>query len=126
MRRTRWRLAVIAALLLVRPVRAGAPFGADDPGCVPDGKTEEKCGDGAGKALAKLVSSVLACHVKQAAAAFKAATFDEAACEQTDATKSAHAKFEAALGKLATACAGTPIVTDVDATATTLRADAPA
>jgi len=128
MRRTRWGFAVLAALLLVRPVRAGAPFGADDPGCVPDGKTEEKCGDGAGKALAKLVSSVFACHVKQAGAAFKqeAATFDEEACEQTDATKSARAKFEAALAKLATPCTGTSIVAGVDAVASTLLADAPA
>ena len=128
MRRTRWGFAVLAALLLVRPVRAGAPFDADDPGCVPDGKAAEKCGDSAGKALAKLVSSVLACHVKQAAAAFKqeAATFDEEACEQTDPTKSARAKFEAALAKLSTPCTGTSIVAEVDAVASMLLADAPA
>src|SRR5215469_7725049 len=99
--RARWGLAVIAALLLVRPVRAGAPFGGDDQGCVPDGNMAERCGDGAGKALAKLVSSVLGCHVKLASAAFKQAKFDEEACERTDPTRSAHAKFEAALAKLA-------------------------
>jgi len=71
MQRPGWLAAALTALLVdPSAIRAGAPFGGDDPGCVPDAKTAARCADAAGKALAKLVGSVVACHVKQAEAAF--------------------------------------------------------
>jgi hypothetical protein len=42
------------------------PFGGDDPWCVADAKAAASCAVGAGKALAKLVGSVVAFHVQQA------------------------------------------------------------
>src|SRR5215470_15926095 len=122
------RMVVALAVLLVAPplARAGAPFDADDPGCVPDTKAAARCGDAAGKALAKLVASVLACHAKEANAAFKSTQFDEEACERTDSSSSARAKFEAALAKLAVPCSGSSILSAADAIASNLLADAPA
>jgi hypothetical protein len=84
-----------------------------------------RCGDAAGKALAKLIGSVVACHTKQADAAFKHATFDEEACERTDGAKSARARFEASLAKLAAFCSGPTIPSAADALGTDLLADAP-
>jgi hypothetical protein len=126
MRRSGWLVAPLAALLVAPwAIRAGGPFGGDDPGCIPDSKTAARCADGAGKALAKLIGSVVACHTKLANAAFKQAPFDEEACEQTDAKKSAHARFEASLAKLA-ACSDTPVLSAADAVARDLLAAAPA
>lgn len=127
MQRARWvGLALAALLVMPSAIRAGAPFGGDDPGCLPDTKTAAQCADGAGKALAKLLGSVVGCHVKQADAAFKNTTFDEEACERTDGTKSARAKFEASLAKLSSLCSGTSIIAAADAIASDLLADAPA
>src|SRR6266852_3987658 len=127
MQRPGWLAAALTALLVdPSAIRAGMPFGGDDPRCVPDAKTAAHCADGAGKALAKLVGSVVACHVKQADAAVKHAAFDEEACERTDGAKSARAKFEASLAKLATPCSGTPILSAADAIASDLLADGPA
>jgi hypothetical protein len=107
-------------------MRAGAPFGGDDPGCVPDGKPVAHCSDGAGKALAKLIGAVMGCHMKQATSAAKQVTFDEEACEQTDSVNSAHAKFEASLAKLTLVCGGTSVLSATDAIGTALLADSPA
>jgi hypothetical protein len=118
--------ALLVLLALPSPAPAGVPFGGDDPGCLPDGKPAAQCADGATKALAKLVASVVTCHRKQADAQFKHASFDEEACEQTDPAKSAGAKFDASLAKLAARCPGTPIVATAGAVAGDLLADAPA
>ncbi len=127
MRRSCWLVAALAAVLVAPSVtRAGLPFGGDDPGCVPDGTTAAKCAAAAGKALARLFGAVVACHAKLADAAFNHTTFDEEACEQTDGTSSAHARFKASLAKLAAPCADTPILSAADAIATALLADAPA
>jgi len=123
MHRSRWLVAALAALLVAASaIRAGVPFGGDDPGCVPDAKTPAHCSAAAAKAVAKLVGSVVACHAKQAAAAFKHASFDEETCEQTDA----RAKFEASLAKVTALCSDTPILSAADAIAGDLLADAPA
>jgi hypothetical protein len=62
------------------------------------------CGHKVADALTRLIAAVTKCHVKQADSAFRGKSFDEEACEQNDATKSAKAKFDAAIAKLASSC----------------------
>jgi hypothetical protein len=87
------------------PPGRGQPLGGDQPGCVPDTKEHLNCAAGIAKALTKFVGAVTKCHAKQATTAFKVATgrtdtFDEEVCEELDASKSAKAKFDIALGNL--------------------------
>src|SRR5205823_459291 len=99
-----------------------APFGGDDPGCVPDSKDHLKCSDGAYKAFIKAYQAVIKCHTKQADAAQKGAPADDEACETSGAGKSAKEKLDAALAKLATLCTGTSVLANVATLETTLFA----
>lgn len=126
-------MALTVLALTAAPTRAlgpGQPFGGDDTGCVPSNKNLATCSGTAVKAFAKLVGSVITCHIKQADIAFKVhnggtGTFDEDACEDTDPVKSAKAKFDAALTKLdgTGLCAGTPVIANAQALEAVLLAD---
>jgi len=91
---------VLSALCLVaaRPVHAYN-------GCTPASSTADKCEGKVATAFSKLIGAVIKCHIKQADSVFKAKSFDEEACEQTDAVKSAQAKFDKSITKLAATCA---------------------
>jgi len=95
--------AMVAACLAATGVPAQTPFGGDDSGCVPDTKDHLACSNGIAKAFGKLVGGVDKCHIKQAVAAFKGTPVDDETCE-TGVSKSAKAKFDAAVAKLAPKC----------------------
>jgi hypothetical protein len=86
-----------------------APFGGDDPGCVPGSKSTLKCGDAIGKAIGKAAAAVIKCHKKQADDRFKAVPDTttgpaEDACSENKAGKSAKEKLDAAIGKVTAFC----------------------
>jgi hypothetical protein len=78
---------------------SGTPFGGDDSGNVPSGKTTLKCADGAYKNISKQLGGIVKCHITQVDSLFKGKTFDEESCEGAVTTKAG-----AANGKL-TGCA---------------------
>ena len=84
-------------LLVARP--AGAYTG-----CPPDTANASKCEGAVAKAFAKLIGAVVTCHAKQAQAALRGKPFDEDACEDGASAKSAKAKFDAQIAKLAPTC----------------------
>ena len=97
-------LAGVVALsffFVVAPTRAQpqAPFGGDDPGCVPDTKAHLTCSNTVVNGFAQLITSVAQCHRNQADAAFFHTTFDEATC-----TNNARAAFEATVAGVAAKC----------------------
>src|SRR2546426_5433468 len=77
----------VCLFLVVAAIRAQAPFGADDSGCVPDSKGHLKCSNSIAKAFGKLIKSVAKCHIRQANAAFGGSSFDEEGCELAAKTK---------------------------------------
>ncbi len=91
---------VLSALCLVaaRPVHAYN-------GCTPSSSIADKCEGKVATQFSKLIGAVIKCHIKLADAIFKAKPFDEEACEETDVLKSAKAKFDKAISKLAVTCA---------------------
>src|SRR6266566_3469162 len=92
-------VAAVSLFLVVAPTRAQAPFGGDDPGCVPDTKAHLTCSNTVVNGFAQLISSVAQCHRNQADAAFFGTTFDEATC-----TNNARAAFEATVAGVAAKC----------------------
>jgi len=105
---------VIGSVLLTGGLAsAGAPFGGDDPGCVPDTKDALKCSDGAAKAFLKAYQAVIKCHIKQADGVQKSKPADDETCETSNGGKSAKEKLDAALAKLATVCTGTNVLVNV-------------
>jgi len=76
----------------------------DDAGCVPADKNNSKCSDSLVKAFGKAVASVIKCHKKQADSVFASKSFDEEACETANDGKSAKAKLDAAIAKVAPLC----------------------
>jgi hypothetical protein len=64
---------------------SGAFIGDDDTGHVPNGDNGLKCALTVDKAVIKLVGAVIKCHDKMNKSFFKAADFDEEACEVTNA-----------------------------------------
>ncbi len=86
-------------------MRAAGDVSAAGAGCLPSTKTLKKCEATITKAFGTLIANVIACHTRQADAAFstqrgKANQFDEEACEETDPKTSALAKFDAVLAKV--------------------------
>ena len=83
----------------------GDPFGGSETGCIPSDKAGLTCGKTLTGAFAKLVASVLKCHVSQVKGAYKAGAsspaFDgaEEAC-----TTAAKVKFDASLAKASASC----------------------
>ena len=75
-------------------------LGGDDMGFVPPDANTLKCEAGVAKNVSKLRSCIGKCHIKAAAAAFNAETFDEEACETADPAKSCRAKYDAKQAKL--------------------------
>lgn len=63
---------------------SGAFIGDDDEGSVPNTAENLKCATTVDKALIKLVASAIKCHDKMNKSFFKAADFDEEACEETN------------------------------------------
>jgi hypothetical protein len=63
------------------------PFGSDDNGLLTCNKTASKCEQKVSGAVSKLAAGILKCQSKQASAGFKAAAFDEDACEAAAITK---------------------------------------
>lgn len=74
---------------------AGVPFGGDDTGFVPPGKTTAKCENAVASKVAKLLAKTNNCVRKGAKAAFKAKAFDQDAC-----VAAARAAFDKAVAKL--------------------------
>jgi hypothetical protein len=113
----------------VAPAFAGAPFGGDDTGCVPDDKFELVCGKIVAYALGKLDANVIKCHLVQAGHAFQAGHsstgFDNAEenCTLGNPTQSAKARFDAYMAKASAYCAPA-VVTSANARRDTLLADA--
>ena len=65
---------------------------------------------------------MIKCHIKQADATFKGTPADDETCETGDPAKSAKAKLDAAMAKLATVCSGTAIPGNVTMLESTLFA----
>jgi hypothetical protein len=79
------------------------PTSTPNPGFVPPVKDTSKCEDGVAKSLSKLAMCIRKCHVKQADALVKGATFDEEACEEgAGLPLSCRAKYDAASAKIGT------------------------
>jgi hypothetical protein len=89
---------------------AGTPFGSDDNGNVPSGKTTLKCADGAYKNIAKQLGGIVKCHQKQVDSFFKGKTFDEETCEGTATSKAsaANTKLTGCAPCLSSALSGLP------------------
>src|SRR2546427_1718151 len=92
-------VVVVSLFLVVAAIRAQAPFGGDDSGCVPDSKDHLKCSNSIAKGFGKLIKSVAKCHIKQASAAFKGSPADDETCENAAKTK-----FDATVAKVASLC----------------------
>ena len=73
-------------------------------GCPPASRDADKCETGIAKAVGKFVSAVVKCHTKQADGAFKQKPADDEDCESAAPDKSAKAKLDAAVAKVADAC----------------------
>ncbi|MFN8544774.1 MAG: hypothetical protein U0807_11325 [Candidatus Binatia bacterium] len=75
--------ALLVLLLLPAAARAGAAFGGDDAGFVPNTDLERRC---QGKLIANLGNLAVCatkCHTRMATAAFQVEPFAEAVCEAT-------------------------------------------
>jgi hypothetical protein len=109
--------SIALACLVAAPAWAapGDPFGGDDTGCAPTTSQGLSCARKAHILLAKLKRSVLGCHLTQAGLAFKAGEGQpgfsnaEENCEIGPSEKSAKAKFDAIMAKLAFACDATVV-----------------
>lgn len=88
-------LGVVLAVSAPAVAGPGNPLGGDDAGCQPADSAHAKCAGTIGKAFAKTARSGVACHVKQASAAAKGTTYDQAAC-----TARLRTKFDTVVGKL--------------------------
>jgi hypothetical protein len=88
----------------------GTPFGGDDSGNVPSGKTTLKCADGAYKNVSKQLGGIVKCHSAQVDSLFKGKTFDEESCEGGVTTKAgaANGKLTGCASCLAGALGGLP------------------
>jgi len=86
------KIAVVAlgATLVVGGVAlSGTPFGGDDTGTIPSDSPKgpvTKCENGVGKAVAKLVGSIIKCHASRASGKFADDTAEDG-CESTAKTK---------------------------------------
>lgn len=84
----------------------GDPFGGNETGCIPSDKAGLACGKTLTGAYAKLVASVIKCHLSQVKGAYKAGasspTFDSA---EEACTAAAKTKFDASLVKAGASCA---------------------
>jgi hypothetical protein len=98
MKRTLLIASSALCLVAARPVHAYN-------GCTPAGIVADKCEGNVAKAFSKMIGAIIKCHIKQADAVFKSKAFDEEACEETDTLKSAKAKFDKTITKLAATCA---------------------
>lgn len=126
----RWILgAAVGVCLAASPALAGAPFGGDDSGCIPDDKLGLGCGRIVTAALGKLGSNVIKCHLTQEGHAFQAGHsstgFDNAEenCSVGNPSNSAKARFDAYMAKASAYCAA-GVVTAANARRDTLLADA--
>jgi hypothetical protein len=102
------RLAIALGLCLLGASLAHAQ-------CAPSSQDQLKCQDKLAKALGKLAATVIKCHVKQADNAFKSTPVDDEACEETDAVKSAKAKFNATVTKVTPNCPDTSVISAANA-----------
>ena len=108
----RWKATLLLTFVVVAVRQAaiaapGDPFGGDDVGCIPPTAAVGKCEDGVAKALTKYMQAVIKCHVKAAISALKGKPFDEELCESAPTTGTgAKEKYDAAIAKFATDCAG--------------------
>src|SRR5690348_3280636 len=91
---------LLAALLLgsmvVSIASAGAPFGGDDPGCLPDAGSAS-CQLALTKAIGKAYACLIKCHGNRASGKL-ADGAAEVACETGDPKKSCKAKYDRATG----------------------------
>jgi hypothetical protein len=82
---SKWFVVAAFGAALLAPIGADAasiePFPGDDTGCLPDTHAHYRCQREVGRAAIRLIQSVLACHVRQASAAFRDDRFDEERCE---------------------------------------------
>jgi hypothetical protein len=100
MHKQQWILSAVLGLsLAASPAFAGAPFGGDDTGCVPNDKLGLVCGKVVTAALGKLNASGIKCNLIQEGHAFQTSHsstgFDNAEenCSVGNPTNSAKASF---------------------------------
>lgn len=94
-------LALSTGLVLaagVTVVLAGTPFGGDDTGTIPSGKTTLKCESSIAKAVGKAVGCIGKCTASRSSGKFADDTTEDN-CEKNNAGKSCLEKFAASVAK---------------------------